>query len=90
MANKRKYTDEERKQRLRESQRRYQEKNKGKIQKTFSITVTATIGQEQSELLTANGYTVSQFWHYCINLLKAGQLPPKPTDSTGTGKTSDK
>lgn len=80
MANVRKYSDEERKQKLKESQKKYYENNKGTKQKTFSICMTVAKHNEQTEILSANGFTPSKFWHHCIKLLAAGQLP---TDSAG-------
>lgn len=91
MANKRKYTDEERAERLRQQQKEYYQRNKEKYSKCFSVSVTPTERAAQTALLNANGFTnAGDFWRHCIQLLEAGQLPPKqPTDSTGAGKPSN-
>lgn len=81
MANKRRLTDEERAQRIKESKRKYYNDNKDKYSKCHSIAVTTDERAAQLELLRANGYkNAGDFWRYCIKLLAAGQLP---TDSAG-------
>lgn len=91
MANVRKYSDEERKQRQKEAQKKYRNSKKEqgqRAQQCISITLPPDEHARQLALIVANGYTnPPTFWRHCIRLLEAGQLPPKPTD-TDTGKPS--
>lgn len=60
------------------ARQKYEATHKGR-RRTISIGTTAERAADELQTITAAGYTVSEFWHTCAALLKAGEIPPKAT-----------
>lgn len=58
------------------ARQKYEASHKGR-RRTISIGTTAARAADELQAITAAGYTVSEFWHICAALLKAGKIPPK-------------
>lgn len=63
------------------AQTKYRQSQKAKDKTAlFSIRTNPQKKQAITELLKQHGYTVSDFFNYCVELLKVGAIPNRPTE----------
>ncbi len=72
-------TEEERKHAQYLQNLEYRKRNRGKVARTFSITLSPAEYERHAELLQSYGYeSPAAFWRVCIKMLEGGLLPRNP------------
>ena len=72
-------TEQERQAAMAASRKKWNNANKKRYYKTFTINITPDEQTSQTELLKAHNYqTAGEFWRVCIKMLENNLIPDNP------------